>query len=67
MPELYKDRMIMDSRMGFSGFSKKEVDEGDLLALWAEENKVKDGAKKEVRSPTHSTSILVNYYILRRC
>ncbi len=48
MSELYKDRMIMDSRMGFSGFVKKEIKEGDLLELWAEENKAKDGAKNEV-------------------
>jgi hypothetical protein len=48
MSELYKDRMIMDSRMAFSGFVKKEVKEVDLLALWAEENKAKEEGKNEV-------------------
>ena len=36
--------------MGFSGFVKKEIKEGDLLELWAEEKKAKDGGKSEVAS-----------------
>ena len=63
MSELYKDRMIMDSRMGFSGFVKKEVKEVDLLALWAEENKAKEEGKNEVvlYLLTHSLTYLLTH------
>ena len=36
--DINKESMFMQTRMAFSGFTKKEVDEGNLLAQWAIES-----------------------------